>query len=148
MSINAYMTEHHRHCDEPFAAAEEAVSDGRWPDAIAEFEKFRDDMEHHFAMEESVLFPAYESETGMDAGPTAVMRSEHEEIRRLMTQLEMALQGEDEDSYLGTSETLMIMLQQHNMKEEQMLYPMADRVLGDSADTILEEMKAVPSSAE
>jgi hemerythrin-like domain-containing protein len=145
MSINAYMTEHHRHCDEPFATAEEAVADGRWADARTAFAQFCEEMAQHFAMEETVLFPAYEAQTGMDGGPTAVMRSEHEEIRRLMTQLEMALQGEDGESYLGTAETLMIMIQQHNMKEEQMLYPMAERVLGGDAEGVLTEMKAIPA---
>ena len=35
----------------------------------------------------------------------------------------------------------MILLQQHNMKEEQMLYAMCDNVLADQADELVEKMK-------
>jgi hemerythrin superfamily protein len=32
--------------------------------------------------------------------------------------------------------------QQHNLQEENMLYPMADRVLGDARDGLLDDMQA------
>jgi iron-sulfur cluster repair protein YtfE (RIC family) len=36
----------------------------------------------------------------------------------------------------------MILLQQHNMKEEQMLYAMCDRVLAAQAGELVEKMRA------
>jgi len=33
-----------------------------------------------------------------------------------------------------------VMMQQHNIKEEQILYPMSDQALSDKADTLLQEM--------
>ena len=50
-----------------------------------------------------------------------VMRREHDQMRTLFAQIEDALQRHDEDDFLGSTETLLILIQQHNMKEEGML---------------------------
>ena len=36
-----------------------------------------------------------------------------------------ALDAEGKDTFLGEAETLLVFMQQHNAKEEMMLYPMA-----------------------
>ena len=54
----------------------------------------------------------------MTEGPTQVMRMEHQQMRALVQDLDNALTAKDKDNYLGLSETLMVMMQQHNMKEE------------------------------
>lgn len=131
-SIQAYMTDRHRHCDDSFAAAEEQISQGDWQQGRALWQQFAQDLEHHLQQEESLLFPAFESQTGSSAGPTAVMKMEHGQMRALVENANNALNAEDEETFLGLTETLMILMQQHNMKEEQILYPMSDQVLPDS----------------
>jgi iron-sulfur cluster repair protein YtfE (RIC family) len=37
------------------------------------------------------------------------------------------------DSVLDHGDTLLMLIQQHNLKEEGMLYPMAERALGGAA---------------
>lgn len=142
-NIKDYMSDDHRRCDDRFAAAEQAVSAGDWETGAAEFNAFRKAMEAHFGMEEEVLFPEFEAATGMTDGPTAVMRSEHDEMRRLFEQMAIAMDARYEDEYLDTAETLLLLMQQHNMKEEQMLYEMADRQLGDEAAGVLDRMQAL-----
>lgn len=129
MSITGYLSDDHRDCDALFARAEQAVSDGDWASAQGAFAPFSSAMARHFAMEEEVLFPAFEEATGMSGGPPAVMRMEHEQMRVLLAQLAQAVAAHDQDGYLGDAETLLVMMQQHNMKEEQILYPMSDRAL-------------------
>ena len=141
--IKDYMTHDHRRCDDQFAAAEKAVADGDWESGEARFNEFREAMERHFDMEESVLFPEFEEASGMTEGPTAVMRSEHDEMRRLFEQMAMAVGARYEEEFLDAAETLLLMMQQHNMKEEQMLYEMADRQFGDQAGGILERMREI-----
>ena len=63
----------------------------------------------------------------MTTGPTQVMRGEHQQMRALIDDINKALKAEDKDQFLGLSETLMILMQQHNMKEEMMLYPMCQQ---------------------
>ncbi|WP_421863359.1 hemerythrin domain-containing protein [Motiliproteus sp.] len=137
-SISEFMTSDHRRCDEFFNQAEEAVSQGQWDAAQQGWSEFQQAIEHHFSMEEQVLFPAFEQATGSTAGPTSVMRMEHDQMRQLFSQVGQALQDKDADTLLGASETLMILMQQHNMKEEQILYPMSVRALPDPDGTLSE----------
>lgn len=142
-SIGEFLGTDHRACDEWFAAAETAVAQQRWDGARGDFEAFRAAMARHFAMEEDVLFPAFEARTGMSTGPTQVMRMEHAQMRGLIEDMAQALGRVDQDGFLGLSETLNMLMQQHNVKEENMLYPMSDRALGDERERLVREMEAV-----
>ena len=141
-SIKEFLTQDHRACDEYFAQMEQSVAD-KSVDALEKFEHFQTMMLHHFGMEEEVMFPAFEVKTGMRQGPTEVMRREHDQMRMVMMQMHEAIKIKDTNRFFGLSETLMIVIQQHNMKEEQMLYTMAEQHLGSEADKIIEEMKAL-----
>lgn len=142
-TIERTMASDHARCDELFTGAEDAVSDGEWEQGAARFAAFNDAIERHFKMEEEVLFPDFEDATGTTAGPTEIMRSEHTQMRDLLYRMNAALEQRDQDDYLGYSETLLIIMQQHNAKEEQMLYPMADQVLGPDVDEVIRSMEAV-----
>jgi len=130
----------HGHCDELFAAAEAAVGAGDWDGAQARFEAFRDALERHLDFEESRLFPALEEAEPAALAPTSVMREEHRHMRALVAELDRALGSRDAEAYLGASETLLVLMQQHNAKEEHVLYPMSDRVLGEGAHALAREL--------
>ena len=140
-TISAFMTDDHRACDERLADVETQVGAGRWPAAQAAWRDFERAIRCHFAREEELLFPAFERATGQAGGPTMVMRMEHDQMRALFAQLETALGGADRDRFLGLSETLMVLMQQHNMKEEQILYPMSERVVA-GAERLLDQIVA------
>ena len=140
-TIADYLTTEHKRCDDLFIDAENNVNGKTWEQAEILFAQFRDAIEQHFSMEETVLFPAFESATGNSAGPTSVMRTEHRQIRGVLSSLTDALARRDKIAYLGHSESLNIMLQQHNMKEENILYPMTDRVLAAQQSDLVEEMR-------
>ena len=139
-SILEFMTQDHRHCDDSFAAVEEKVAAGNWDEAGQNWTIFRNALETHLSREENYLFPAFEARTGNSQGPTTVMRVEHEQMRSLVSEMDEAFVVKDAESCLGLAETLMILTQQHNMKEEQILYPMIDQVLGDP-DKLIEQMQ-------
>jgi len=144
MIISTYMKHEHRECDTLFAEAEAAIASGNWEEANEKFLAFANETLRHFKKEEEFLFPAFESATGMTEGPTQVMRYEHEQVRGLIGNMAEALENEDKDAALSIAESMMILLQQHNMKEEQMLYAMCDRQLSpELKETTLEEMKKV-----
>ena len=144
MIISQFMTQEHRNCDTEFAQAEQLAAEGKWEEAEQAFLKFADDTIRHFKREEDELFPAFEAQTGSAEGPTQVMRYEHEQVRGLIGKMAQALESQDRDAYLSLCESMMILLQQHNMKEEQMLYAMCDRVMPPQLKTeTLEKMKAV-----
>lgn len=133
-TIPDYMTQKHRHCDDIFTFAESAVAQKSWLEANKQWSIFTHDLELHLQAEENILFPQFEQATGMTTGPTQVMRGEHQQMRALVNALNEALNAENKDKFLGLSETLMVLMQQHNMKEEMMLYPMCQQQIPQTDD--------------
>ncbi|GGY25254.1 hemerythrin domain-containing protein [Paludibacterium paludis] len=127
MTAQHTLLQQHRECDELFALAETTARQQDWEGAESAFAAFRDDMERHFVLEEECLFPAFEQATGMRHGPTMVMRNEHAQMRELLHDMSRALDARTADVYLGHGGTLLILMQQHNMKEENILYPMCQQ---------------------
>ena len=140
-TIRELLGDHHRQCDELFAAIEQAIEARAWDRAAGSFARFEKAMQQHFDVEESILFPAFEARTGMTMGPTAVMRSEHAQIRELLEAAAEAIAAHDADEYSGYAETLHIMTQQHNMKEENVLYPMCDQHLAAQSSALVMQLR-------
>lgn len=144
MIISNYMKNEHRECDTLFAGTEEAVALNEWEVAKKRFMEFANETLTHFKKEEEELFPAFEVQTGNSEGPTRMMRFEHEQVKGLIGKMAQALESQDRDAYLSLAESMMILLQQHNMKEEQMLYAMCDRVFPPTIkEETLTKMKVV-----
>ncbi|MCK5876025.1 MAG: hemerythrin domain-containing protein [Candidatus Marithrix sp.] len=141
-TITQTFTNEHSDCDKIFAQTENLVANKQWSEADTEFTKFHTAMEKHFTAEEEILFPTFEERTGQTMGPTQVMRMEHTQMRQIFTQMQTSLAQRDDEQYLGLSETLLMLMQQHNMKEEQMLYPMIDQVFGNEATSLIERIQA------
>ena len=140
--VQTYMTTHHRECDEILADAEAPLASGDWHGYNTKWQAFVEELYHHLTMEEEVLFPAFEQATGMTQGPTMVMRGEHEQMRAFVGQMQEAIDNKDQERAMGLVESLVLLIQQHNMKEEQMLYPMCDARLPDNAQTVI-NMQAI-----
>ncbi|MCI4407274.1 MAG: hemerythrin domain-containing protein [Sulfuricurvum sp.] len=139
--ILEFMRDDHRACDDFYAKAENALSAKEVDNAKEFFETFYRVTNHHFDMEERELFIAFEQRTGMTGGPTQMMRYEHQQLRSLLESMKSALNENRHNDFFGIGESMMIMLQQHNMKEEQMLYPMMDRALEDSAEGMIQKLR-------
>jgi hemerythrin-like domain-containing protein len=121
-----FAQDHHR-CDELWAAFEGASAS----EAAGAWQEFEAAMRRHFSMEEEVLFPALEDATGMHGpGPTMVMRNEHVQMRGLLDEMGNAVREGRIDDALDHGDTLLMMTQQHNVKEEGVLYPLADQAMG------------------
>jgi hemerythrin-like domain-containing protein len=134
-SLTEPLHQHHKHCDDLFADTEAAAADKDWSRCQELLTQFAEEIETHFRSEEELLFPAFESHTGMVGGPTQMMRMEHAQMRDLIGQMQQAMTARNGDNFAGAAETLLVFMQQHNMKEENILYPMCDRSLaGQAAD--------------
>jgi iron-sulfur cluster repair protein YtfE (RIC family) len=135
-TISEFMQHNHRQCDELYAAAEEAVANEDWEAATAGWQAFTRELNTHITeREEGQLFPALEAANG-PPGPIAVMRGEHEQMRALVAQMNEALAAQDQPRFLGLGETLMMLTQQHNMKEENILYPIMDQCIANEVDNL------------
>ena len=140
---SSLLTEHHRRCDGLFAEAERQIEKGDWKQCRLSAQRFADELLAHFAVEEETLFPAFEQSTGMTTGPTRLMRIEHDQMRDLVRQLIEAAETEQRDTFFDVSDTLVVLMEQHNLKEENVLYPMCDQAVGHDTALVGELENAV-----
>lgn len=127
--LSEILTADHRACDAIFARAEAAARAGDWPACVTAAAQFRAALERHFLLEEDLLFPAFEAAGAAPPGPTRMMRIEHAQMRQLLDDWKEHAAARRCDAFLAASETLLVYTQQHNLKEENVLYPMCDGAL-------------------
>lgn len=113
------------------------------------FEEFKKGLLRHIVWEEEILFPAFESKTGMvDSGPTAVMRFEHKQIKTHLHNISEYLQSGDVAAVQDNETSLLHILKMHNMKEEHALYPAIDRLTSaEEKAAILEKINTMPAAS-
>jgi hemerythrin-like domain-containing protein len=133
-------------------------TDAPAPSDLADFADFARefaDGKHH-AKEEGILFEAMVA-SGFpgDAGPIAVMLHEHESFRRLTAMLselatvEGAWTGEQKRTIVSAIGEYSGTLRMHIQKEDQILYPMAERMLSpERMQDVTERCRAVDAADE
>jgi iron-sulfur cluster repair protein YtfE (RIC family) len=124
--ISSYMARLRCESNRHFANARSAAARNDWQECGAHLETFARELELHFNIEESILFPAFEEETDGDIGLTRHMALEHLRMRDLIGQLLATIHRTSKAEYLSCAVTLNGILQHHNASEEQFLYPMID----------------------
>jgi hemerythrin-like domain-containing protein len=156
MRATEILTQEHRvieqvlSCLEKMIACDASLTDFDWPTAerILDFLKNFADRCHH-GKEEEKLFPAMEARGfSPTAGPTAVMRAEHDQGRQLMAAMSAAVhRGERGDStalarFERVARDYIKFLRAHIQKEDSCLFPMAKNILGDFDDELLRQFDA------
>ncbi|MCH8622725.1 hemerythrin domain-containing protein [Undibacterium sp. TS12] len=121
----------HQECDDQLTRSETALQKGEVSSAISHFRLFSEQLDSHFRLEEERLFPAFEKATGMSQGPTQVMRGEHADIRTLRDEAYAAMTNGQTAAALAAIDTLNVLIQQHNVKEENVLYPLCAERIAD-----------------
>jgi iron-sulfur cluster repair protein YtfE (RIC family) len=115
----------HRALDAITLEVEHDAREGRFAQARERFARFASGLLRHIDAEEKVLFPRLlEMEEGA-IGPISVMKVEHQEFRELL-ELVAAQLAASADAWKDSLWQLKQGLLAHNMKEERVLYPMAD----------------------
>ncbi len=89
-------------------------------------------LDAHFRQEEDELFPRLSRVMGHDGGPVRVMLEEHRIIREAHARMQDELDSPAPDSTTvrRSGETILNVLRDHIHKEDNVLFPMAERFLG------------------
>ena len=134
----------HDRLEELEERAFEARAAGHFDEAKATYAAFALGLRRHIGFEEQLLFPEFEKRAGFpaDAGPTAMMRFEHREIESLLQAIEGAI-GDPKANADALRANLHEILAGHNVKEERILYPGADRLMSrDETDELVRRIQA------
>lgn len=133
VTLASALEREHREIDEAIDAFLDAPSaDGRVESLTAAMRALR----RHIFLEEELLFPPLRN-AGFVA-PVAVMLREHGELWRTMESIERELaEAGDESGLPGQCKMLLAQFERHNSKEEPILYPHAESVLGAPASAEL-----------
>lgn len=141
--ISEFLTADHRRCDGLFEAAVQAAESADWDGCRRGLDAFRAALSRHMAIEEEILFPAFEAATGVTAGPTRVMRYEHQQMLGLLDQLHAALAARDAQRFADSEKSFTGLMAAHSAKEENILYPLCDEALpGLSGEKLSETVRA------
>lgn len=152
MNATKRLMDEHRVIERAIAALEAAarrldsgrsIRAGFFIDAARFIKEFADGAHHR--KEEGLLFPAMEAAgVPKDGGPIGVMLAEHEEGRQLTRGMRAAAEklaaGDEAErgEVVRNAMGYVHLLRQHIIKEDGVLFPMADRVLRDRERTELE----------
>jgi regulator of cell morphogenesis and NO signaling len=104
---------------------------------IEDVKIFISELEPHSEKEEGVLFRMMEKYTGVGTGPIAVMEYEHDQAKMFIgtflekASREEALSVEIQKKYAQLIQNAYFTLTEHFAKEENVLFPMAERMLSD-----------------
>lgn len=143
-SISSAMQRDHVLIDGIAERAVAAAAAGAWPALEREGGEFLRRLRLHIEAEEQLLFPAFEQRTGMTAaGPSVQMRAEHGQMQPILAQMQQAVAGRDGAGYVRASRALLDILAPHNLKEEQMMYPMLDQAMGTDAQALVAQLRAM-----
>ena len=127
-SIAEYLESDHRRLDGLLTETVDALAAGSMAQVARAFELFQDGIERHIGLEERLLLPHFDEATG-PSGPSQVMREEHGRILELVCNIALRLHGTDRARCFEELDSLARLLSTHNLKEERVLYPVAERIL-------------------
>jgi len=109
------------------------------------FLPFKSELERHIIWEEDILFPVFERKTGIkDGGPTSVMRIEHIEIKKYLQEIKRKLYVKKIQDPCKEEVALFKLLESHNQKEENILYPGIDNLTSEQEkEQMIKQMSAI-----
>jgi iron-sulfur cluster repair protein YtfE (RIC family) len=146
-TVTDYLMNDHRRLDGLMKTCRDLVEAGDMKGASATYAFFRQGLKRHIKIEEGILFPEFETATGLarNSGPTGVMLHEHAEIVRLLDLIEDLFESAAPApaEFESLRSALVALLHEHNGKEERILYPMTDRMVQPAAlSDLVARMKA------
>ncbi len=111
-----------------------------WRSVDTLFKRLVKHLKRHMALEEEVLYPAYEAAAYAPQGPTGALREEHDHIVRLIVDMARVIKTRDSDYVLECLTHLEKQMIKHHEKEEDLFLPMASHILEANREEISRQL--------
>ena len=124
-----WLEHEHSLYEDLLSQCQEAVENEQWGAVDRLFEQLVSSLKRHMALEEEVLYPAYESSAHAPQGPTRALREEHDQIVRLVSDMAPVIKSRGSEHTLECLVHLERQMIKHHEKEEDIFLPMASHIL-------------------
>jgi iron-sulfur cluster repair protein YtfE (RIC family) len=144
-SVSDYFEKDHDHLDTLFRDYMK-LKNLHFAKAKENFVAFKRGLERHIAREKEILFPVFQKKTGIIDGPIAVLEEEHRQILGIVERINLKVRANDASSN-RLEHDLMVIIGHHNVKEENVLYPVLDHLLSaDEKANLFTKMQNIPAN--
>jgi len=138
--VDHWLLHEHSLYENLLSRCQDAAEMEDWDSAEMVFRKLIVHLKRHMALEEEVLYPAYEATPEAPQGPTRALREEHDHIVRLSRDMDRVLKTRDSDHVLECLAHLDRQMVKHHEKEEDIFLPMASHILNARREEIEQQM--------
>jgi hypothetical protein len=124
------------------AECQAAIEVEDWATGESSFEQLAASLRAHIAMEEEVLYPAYESNPDFPQAPAIALREQHGRIFELLADFRTLLETRNSEHGLESLGPLEQVLFKHHQMEEEVFLPMAGYLLRPKMEELIAELEA------
>jgi hemerythrin-like domain-containing protein len=135
-STDNWLVHEHSLYENLLSQCHDAVEIEDWGTVNLAFNELVTHLKRHMALEEEVLYPAYEATVHAPQGPTMALREEHDHIVRLIQDMARIIKNRDSEHVLECLVHLENHMIKHHEKEEDIFLPMASHILRESREEL------------
>jgi len=139
-STDNWLVHEHSLYEDLLSECHDAVENEDWESVNLIFNQLVMHLKRHIALEEEVLYPAYESAPHAPQGPTTALRQEHSTIIRMIQDMVPVMKSRNSEHLLECLAHLENRMIKHHEKEEDIFLPMASHILNASHDELLRKL--------
>ncbi len=145
-STDNWLVHEHSLYENLLSQCQDAAEIEDWETVDHAFHDLVTHLKRHMALEEEVLYPAYETALHAPQGPTTALREEHSNIIRLIQDMARIIKTRDSEHALEGLVHLENHMIKHHEKEEDIFLPMASHILNASHDELLRKLEEFDAS--
>ena len=105
------------------------------------FNDLGNQLKHHLAQEEEVLFPAFEAKYKVSSLPTSSLRNEHSVLVHMFRDTAAMIKTRNPEAILEALVALESLMIKHHEKEEDIFLPMASHILFSEREELSEKLE-------
>ncbi|MGB5717191.1 MAG: hemerythrin domain-containing protein [Gammaproteobacteria bacterium] len=139
-STDNWLVHEHSLYEDLLSECHDTVENEDWESVNLIFSQLVMHLKRHIALEEEVLYPAYESAPHAPQGPTTALRQEHSTIIRMIQDMAPVIKSRNSEHVLECLAHLENQMIKHHEKEEDIFLPMASHILNASHDELLRKL--------
>ena len=139
-SSDSWLIHEHSLYENLLSRCQDAMEIEDWRGADLVFGELVTHLKRHMALEEEVLYAAYEATVEAPQGPTKALREEHDQIVRLVRDMVRVIKTRNSDHVLECLVHLEKQMIKHHEKEEDIFLPMASHILDARREEISQQL--------